>query len=292
MRTEIQVPTKRGVLLDGVLFHQKQTDTVLIAITGIHGNFYSNPFYYNIGDTLAENGCDFIYAQTNDAFGQIKTYNIHTKQNEVIGSWNERFEYTDEDIEAYLEFAERQGYKHIYLAGHSLGANKVIYYLSRHHDDRVEKFLLLSPANLEHMMSGVTDDERDYICEQVENGDGDKLLPFYFMGWVMCIANTAYDWAWTDMLNNVHVEPDRDFSQVEQITHTGALLIGTLDTFTYGDPSGFLKTINDHMPTAKQNLLIFIEGTGHTYQQKHQEVADKITELVKEWRECRSSSQE
>ena len=158
MRTEIQVPTKRGVLLDGVLFHQKQTDTVLIAITGIHGNFYSNPFYYNIGDTLAENGCDFIYAQTNDAFGQIKTYNIHTKQNEVIGSWNERFEYTDEDIEAYLEFAERQGYKHIYLAGHSLGANKVIYYLSRHHDDRVEKFLLLSPANLEHMMSDVTDD--------------------------------------------------------------------------------------------------------------------------------------
>ncbi len=35
MRTEIQVPTKRGVMLDGVLFHQKQTDTVLIAITGI-----------------------------------------------------------------------------------------------------------------------------------------------------------------------------------------------------------------------------------------------------------------
>lgn len=94
------------------------------------------------------------------------------------------------------------------------------------------------------------------------------------------------------MLNNVHVEADRDFSQVEQITHTGALLIGTLDTFTYGDPSGFLKTINDHMPAAKQNKLIFIEGTGHTYQQKHQEVANKITALVKEWRECRLSSQE
>ena len=45
MRKEIQVPTKRGVLLDGVLFHQLQTDSVLIAITGIHGNFSSNPFY-------------------------------------------------------------------------------------------------------------------------------------------------------------------------------------------------------------------------------------------------------
>ncbi len=49
---EIKVQTKRGVLLDGVLFSATQADTVLIAITGIHGNFYSNPFYYNIGETL------------------------------------------------------------------------------------------------------------------------------------------------------------------------------------------------------------------------------------------------
>ena len=288
MRKEIKVPTKRGVQLDGVLFHKKQTDTVLIAITGIHGNFYSNPFYYNIGDTLNDSGFDFIYAQTNDAFGQIETYNFKTKEKEIIGSWNERFAYTDQDIDAYLDFAERQGYKHIYLAGHSLGANKVIYYLSRHHENRVEKFLLLSPANLEHMMSGVSEYEREYIKNQVEIGNGEKLLPFYFMGWVACIANTAYDWAWTDILNNVHVEADKDFSQVENITHTGALLIGTLDTFTYGDPSGFLKTINNHMQRSDKNKLIFIEGTGHTYQQKHQEVADKITALVKEWRECRS----
>lgn len=288
MRKKIKVTTKRGVQLDGVLFHKNSTDTVLIAITGIHGNFYSNPFYYNIGDTLNASGYDFIYAQTNDAFGQIETYNEKTKQTEIIGSWNERFVYTDEDIEAYLNYAEMQGYKHIYLAGHSLGANKVIYYLSRHHDDRVEKFLLLSPANLEHMMNGVTERERAFIRKQVKSGNGEKLLPFYFMGWVACIANTAYDWALTDMLNNVHVESDKDFSQIEQITHSGALLIGTLDTFTYGDPSGFLTNINDHMKTAAQNKLIFIENTGHTYQMKHQEVAEKITALVKEWRECRS----
>ena len=46
---EIQVETKRGVLLNGVLFNEtKSSDTVLIAITGIHGNFYSNPFYYKL----------------------------------------------------------------------------------------------------------------------------------------------------------------------------------------------------------------------------------------------------
>ncbi len=284
----LDVPTKRGVVLNGVLFRPEEkriADTVMIAITGIHGNFHSNPFYYNIGDTLNSGGIDFIYAQTNDAFGQIRTVNVNTGKEELIGSWNERFAYTDEDIEAYLDFAEHEGYTHIILAGHSLGANKVIYYLSRHHDPRVEHFFLLSPANLTHMMSSVTEREIQQIRELVERGDGDRMLPFPFMGWVECIANTAWDWQFSGLLNNVHTAKDGDFSQAEQITHTGALLVGTYDNFTDGDPSEFLRNLNEHMPTAKENKLIFIEKTGHTYQMKHQEVADLILRQFQEWRE-------
>ena len=91
----------------------------MIAITGIHGNFYSNPFYYNIGETLNRGGIDFLYAQTNDAFGRIQTVNANTSRPEVIGSWNERFSCTDEDIEAYLRFVRHEGYAHVTLAGHS-----------------------------------------------------------------------------------------------------------------------------------------------------------------------------
>lgn len=281
----LEVPTKRGSVLDGVLFRSEdvKAKTVLIAITGIHGNFYSNPFYYNFGDTLSANGIDFIYAQTNDAFNRIETRNVLTGRPEIIGSYNEYFSYTDEDIDAYLDFAEKQGYVNIVLAGHSLGANKVIYYLSRHHDKkRVSRFLLLSPANLEWLMNGVTEREKNIVRSMVENGDGKKMLPFAFLGWIPCIADTAYQWLFTDTLNNVHVEADKDFSQVKSITHSGAMLIGTYDNFTYGNPSGFLKTINGHMKTADDNRLIFIEGTGHTYQRKEQETADIILEFMKE----------
>ena len=283
---QLNIPTKRGSVLNGVLFRQKEkrsADTVMIAITGIHGNFYSNPFYYNIGDTLNGGGIDFIYAQTNDAFGKIKTFNVNSGKPETIGSWNERFSYTDEDIDAYLAFAEEEGYEHIILAGHSLGANKVIYYLSRNHDPRVEHFFLLSPANLTYMMSGVTEREKGIIKDQVARGDGDQMLPFPFMGWVECIANTAWDWQFSGLLNNVHTAKDGDFSQAEKITHTGALLVGTYDNFTNGDPSDFLRNLNDHMPTAKANKLIFIEKTGHTYQMKNQEVADDILFQIQEW---------
>ncbi|MBQ6435606.1 MAG: DUF1749 domain-containing protein [Synergistaceae bacterium] len=284
---KIDVETERGTLLNGVLFSsERKDDTVVIAITGIHGNFYSNPFYYNIGDTLTAGGIDFIYAQTNDAFGQIQTFNVKTQTPELIGSWNEDFNYVDEDIEGYLNFAHKEGYKNIILAGHSLGANKVIYYLSRHHDkNNVSHFILLSPANLTWLMKNVTEREKQIILEYVESGNGDKILPFYFMGWVECIAKTAYQWLFTPTLNNVHVEADGDFSQAEKITHTGAMIIGTYDNFTYGDPAGFLSNINNHMPTAKENKLIFIQNTGHTYQKKEQEIAEDILKVVKEWEE-------
>ena len=122
---ELKIETKRGTLLDGVLFQAQSeadtvkssdiaasrgSDTVLICITGIHGNFYSNPFYYNIGDTLTAAGIDFIYAQTNDAFGAIRTQNTHTGREEIIGSWNERFALTDEDVTAYLDYAAYSGF--------------------------------------------------------------------------------------------------------------------------------------------------------------------------------------
>ena len=114
---------------------------------------------------------------------------------------------------------------------------------------------------------------------------GDRMLSFPFMGWVECIANTAYDWQFSGLLNNVHTEKNGDFSQAEKITHTGALLVGTYDNFTDGDPSEFLRNLNSHMPTASQNDLIFIEKTGHTYQMKQQEVADKILNQLQKWRQ-------
>jgi len=283
----LDVATKRGSVLNGVLFSEGPAETVVIAITGIHGNFYSNPFYVNIGQALNAAGIDFIYAQTSDAFNEIPTVNVTTGTREVIGSWNEDFHHTDEDIEAYLNYAVSSGYRWVILAGHSLGANKVIYYLSRHHGGPVTRFLLLSPANIKHLTNQVSPGERDMVKDYVARGHGQKKLPFALMGWVPCVADTAYQWLFDDVLDNVHVEQDGDFAQVAAIEHTGALLIGTYDRFTYGDPSGFLKNINDHMARPEANQLLFIERTGHTYQGKEQEVAEAIAVLVHSWEdEC------
>lgn len=213
----------------------------------------------------------------------MRSVDVHTEEQVIIGSWNERFSYAEDDVAAWVNYAEHAGYEHVVLAGHSLGANKVVCYLSQTHDARVDRFLLLSPCNVRHLTNVVTPQEREVVRTMVESGRGQQMLPFALLGWIECVADTAADWLFTTTLDNVHVESDADFSQVSSIEHEGALLIGTRDAFTYGDPAGFLSNINDHFPHPARNRLIFIEGTGHTYQQKEQEMADDVLELVRAW---------
>ena len=285
MRTLIQPQTRRGILLDGVLFDKGGEKTVVIAITGIHGKFYSNPMYYNIGDTLSENGIAFIYAQTNDAFNQMEALNASTGRKEIIGSYNECFDDICDDINAYVNFAKEKGYTDIILAGHSLGANKVIHYLASAPETPVKHFILVSPANMKYMLENVTDDERRIIKHFVDNGMGDRMLPFPFMGRAPMIAKTAWQWLWCNPLDNVHSDGDGDFSQVERIRQSGALIIGTYDRFSYGEPKAFIEIINSHMQRKDENEVIFVEGTGHVYTKREQMLANIILRLSLKWSE-------
>ncbi len=172
---------------------------------------------------------------------------------------------------------------HIFLAGHSLGANKVIRYLANAKETPVEHYILVSPANMKYMLANVTKEERDIIRAYVEAGRGGDMLPFPFMGWAPMVAGTAWQWLFTNPLDNVHSEPEGDFSEVARIRQTGALIIGTYDRFSYGEPRAFIELINAHTQAPEKNEIIFVEGTGHVYSQREQVLADIVLRLARKW---------
>ena len=78
----VEAAAARGTVLFGALFRdtpQERPETVVLAITGIHGNFYSNPFYIDFGAAVNAAGAHFVYAQTCDAFGEIPTRNARNR---------------------------------------------------------------------------------------------------------------------------------------------------------------------------------------------------------------------
>ena len=285
-RIPILAVTERGTVLPGTLFregNERMAETCVIAITGIHGNFWSNPFCYNFGDTLAAAGVDFVYAETSDAQGQIEVDNALTGGREVIGSFNEDFAHIDQDVDAYVRWAREEGYSRVMLAGHSLGVNKVVHYLSTHHDPFVEHFVLLSPANMDFLMGQVDSRQREIIDWAVEEGQGDRMLPFALFGWAPMLAQTAWQWVHANPLDNVHLDAGRDFTQVERVTQSGALFIGTFDAFALGDSVQLVEETSRHFPRAGENRIVIIPQTGHTYQGKEQYTADALRDVVLAW---------
>ena len=280
----IEVPTKRGILLEGILYCETKNPTsILITISGIHAQAERNPFYDNIGFTLNKGNIDFICAHTCDAMKKVTKKNILTGKEETFGSFNEDFNNTEDDIEAYINYVKKYNYKHVYLAGHSIGANKIIYYLSKNHDSRVEKYILMSPANIIKLLEKNTKEELSLIKEYKGKKKDDEIIPFLLFGWYECTIKSAYDWVYNNILDNIHYEKDGDFKQINNITHSGAMIIGTLDRLACGDPSGFLQNINNHTKNKEKNKLLFIEKTGHVYQKKEQEIADLLLNLINEW---------
>lgn len=103
-------------------------------------------------------------------------------------------------------------------------------------------------------------------------------------------VNAAGDWLFSDTLDNVHPEPDGDFSQVSRIRVPGGLLIGSLDVFAGGEPVAFLRNLAEHFPDPARNRIVVIPGTGHTYQGKARETAEGVAVLHQHEVQKKSSS--
>ena len=140
----IDVETKRGDWLCGCWYGENFRDICVIITNGNCGNVFENKFLRDVGENLEKNNISFIYAHNSGAFHRIDTL---TKNGQPIGNTYELFENCVEDLQAYIDFVNDCGYKHIILGGHSYGANKVIYYLSKNQNEKIDKYILISPTD-------------------------------------------------------------------------------------------------------------------------------------------------
>ena len=96
--------------------------------------------------------CELSVRLTRAGVGYFK---FNTRGHDVVagrgrtlaGAAFERFRDCVLDLRAVIAFARRRGYRRIVLAGHSTGANKVLYYAAKTADRRVTGLILLGPIS-------------------------------------------------------------------------------------------------------------------------------------------------
>lgn len=137
----VKVKTNDGLTLHGLLSEAKVNPKKIITIHihGTSGNFYWSNFFNQLTQ-LALN-LKISYLSTNN-----RGANVYEIERDTIphGAAIEHFEDSMLDIDAWIEFVLRSGYKKVILEGHSLGTEKVVYYMKNgKYKDKICAIILL-----------------------------------------------------------------------------------------------------------------------------------------------------
>jgi len=141
MKPIIKVTTDDGKELYGWLSEPAQKSaTIFINIHGTSSNFYCEDFLYPVVDELNNRGVTTLLTNNRGADG-LNGW-------EKGGSAEEIFEECLLDLDSWIAFTISLGYEDIILSGHSLGTEKVVYYMNHGKlRGRVKKAVLLAPAD-------------------------------------------------------------------------------------------------------------------------------------------------
>lgn len=136
----VEVETQDRIPLYGLYSKATSSKTILINIHGTASNFYENYFMVPLTKALMKENISVL--STNNRGSAVMQVYPHA------GAALEHFEDCVLDIDSWVKFAVSQGYRQIILQGHSLGAEKVVYYMSKGKNrNKINKIILLGPAD-------------------------------------------------------------------------------------------------------------------------------------------------
>ena len=127
----VQLTAVDGVKLDGVLRRPLSTRKKVgfVMVHGYSGNFYSGVM-------------SFLPAELSNL--GFATLAVNMRDHDRTPK-NNLFEKNRDDIAAAVDEMTRRGYSPLFLYGHSMGTNRVLYYLAATQDPRIAGALLTGP---------------------------------------------------------------------------------------------------------------------------------------------------
>ena len=219
-RSLVQVTTEDELCLQGY-FSPKSSKSALLHIHGFEGNFYENYFVQALSRRLGEEDTTFFVVNTRGC-EKIKASNTASGKYETVGARYELLEDSPIDINAWIEFLNKEGYEEIILCGHSLGAMKIVRYLTEgKYADKVKKLILLSPFDKKGTLKTYTKTPIDELLKKAQNmvdkGEGNEMITNEFDE-IVVSYKTYIRWYKQDELGRMfeYMSEDYDFPALKK----------------------------------------------------------------------------
>jgi pimeloyl-ACP methyl ester carboxylesterase len=254
----VRFETTDGAGLAGLLYEAKPRR----AIVWLHGTGGASVFESRRTNILATEflarGISFF------PFNNRGAHLVRRAGDRLGGAAFERIRDCVPDIDGAVRELRRRGYRELYLAGHSTGANKIAVYDRLKARSRVQRYVLLAGGDDTALMNA-TPAQLAKAREMIRARRGDELMRNRLMSWraYYDIANPRGDY-------NVFAAPWR---QIERIRKPSLYIYGDRDEYA-PDIAGLAAHVR---PSAE---IVVLEDTDHGFTGRESEVAALISEWL------------
>ncbi len=257
------------------------------------GNFLENVYGNIVGNFLANNEIGFIYSHTrgynhiNDIATKEKTKEGGYKTKR-IGAVYERFSECEHDIQAWIDEGKKLGYRKIVLFGHSLGCNKVLYYLHKNKEDMVVGLVLASPPDMVGLAKK-PDYQPNYqeLLDEAErnisDGRPEKLLSSNLWDWYTLSSQTFLDLCKDGCpADNLPIMRNPDsFSELESVSIPILVIVGEHDDIAITSLKEDLNLLESRATSCPSFSQTLIPGADHSYSDKEKVFAREILDWTR-----------
>lgn len=275
----VSVTTSDNLTLFGLLREAPQSQTLFLHTHGTASNFYEEYFVEVLSDALTAQGISVLSANNRGA----GVYDAYQKSGAAV----ELFEDCVKDVDAWMEFAREKGYTRVILSGHSLGTEKVVYYMSHGaHVSSISAVVLLAPATSPGSEPRLLGDERLALLmreatDLVQQGKGDTFLPRDAYGAILPKSANSF-------LN--FLDPGSEIQKALPF-HTGTLelfsritvpvltVIGDQQEYTGIPIKDALDLLKKENPNAQ---VCQLQNCDHDFREKERELADIVFQFIQD----------
>lgn len=283
-----RIRTKDDVELDGIFCKPKKlSGKALVFVHGLGGNFYGS--WQNIlmfADFCFKNGIAFVSFNNR---GHDIVSSIHkkkkTKKRLLGGAGFERFEHCVYDIAAVIRFVRSRGYKKVFLAGHSTGANKVLYYLYKTRDRRVAGLALLGPlSDVIGEMKTLGKRFKTVLAKikKFSKRHPDELLPKNLTSKI--ITARRYLSLYTPGSREdvfPYYNPKAKFKELRSVKVPVLVVVGQKDKYLDRKAERLIEIFENNAVAAKDFQSVIIRNTGHSFKNKEKVLAGVLVDWIK-----------
>lgn len=265
--------------------------TCIIYTHGMLGIITEDYVAESLSKACVVNGYGFLYAHNRGygAITEIGTNSADKNGSILTRTYGTAYDVFDEcvyDIQLWINTAKELGYKNIVLMGHSMGCNKIIYYLSNHQVNGLKGVILVSPSD-GASMAKYTPGYQDVLNEakeNISNGNPQKLLTSPWWGFLH-ISSSSF----VDLFENSNyaetlpiIENPSKWNQLSCINVPILTVLGSNDNVIIKSAQDDLELIQSKATGCNDFEHLIIDGADHRYMSKGEELAANVITWMNE----------